>query len=135
MTEHIKLTQAPLRSTVLAGNILSANWAGWFARLHKILTIAVPSISEDNGDANVTVRVTANHITQRFATPLTANRTVTLSTVGVYRGARFRIVREAGATGAFNLDVGGLKTLTTAGQWCDVEYGANGWILTASGTL
>lgn len=49
---------------------------------------------------------------------------ITLSTTGAYNGAKFRIVREASATGAFNLNVGTgpLKALTAASTWCEVEY-------------
>ena len=67
--------------------------------------------------------------------PLSANVTITLETTNAFAGDRFRIVRDAVATGAFNVIVGSLKTLTAASQWCDVEYTGAAWVLTASGSL
>lgn len=66
---------------------------------------------------------------------LSATMTITLSTTDALAGDRFRIVRSAAATGAFNIDVDGLKTLTAASQWCDVEYSGSAWVLTAAGSL
>jgi hypothetical protein len=65
---------------------------------------------------------------------LTTNVTYTLPTSGGINGERFRIVRSTSATGAFTIDVGGLKSLS-AGQWCDVEYNGSTWYLTAFGSL
>ena len=61
---------------------------------------------------------------------------VTLATSTALNGSKFRIVRTANATGAFNLNVGTgpLKALT-AGQWCDVEYNGSAWFLSAFGSL
>lgn len=89
------------------------------------------------GNANATLSCGSSAPVQRFATALTAGRTVTLSTTGAYRGAKFRIVREAAATGSFNISVGTgpLKALTAAGQWCEVEYDGSAWFLSAYGTL
>jgi Right handed beta helix region len=70
-----------------------------------------------------------------FNVALTVNRTVTLSTTNAQKGDQFRITRTAAATGAFNIDVGGLKTLTAVSQWCDVMYDGSAWVLTAYGTL
>lgn len=94
-------------------------------------------VSADNGDAAKTLTALVDDTTQRWNTPLTAARAVTLSTTGAYRGAKFRIVREAGATGAFNLNIGTgpLKALTAAGQWAHVEYDGTAWRLTANGSL
>lgn len=91
------------------------------------------SVGNDRGDASVTLVVGDDAVTQRFATPLTANRTVTLSTAGVSNGDRFRIVRLASATGASTLTVAG-KALA-AGQWADVENVGGGWFVAASGAL
>lgn len=95
------------------------------------------SVSADKGDAAATLTVLSSDITNRWLTPLTADRAVTLSTTGAWNGAKFRIVRGAGATGAFNLNVGTgpLKALSAAGQWCEVEFYGSAWILTAYGTL
>jgi hypothetical protein len=94
-------------------------------------------VSADRGNANVTVDPMADAPIQRFNTPLTAARTVTLATVGVPSGAWVRVVREAGATGAFNLNVGPgpLKALTAASTWCDVVYDGTAWRLVAHGSL
>jgi hypothetical protein len=43
-------------------------------------------------------------------------------------------VRTAASTGAFNLDVGGLKNLAV-GQWADVEYDGAAWFLSRFGAL
>jgi hypothetical protein len=94
-------------------------------------------VSTDNGDAAKTLTVHVDDTTQRWNTPLTAARAVTLSTTGAYRGAKFRIVREAGATGAFNLNIGTgpLKALAAASTWAEVEYDGTAWRLTANGSL
>jgi hypothetical protein len=93
-------------------------------------------VSADNGNAAKTIQARVDEETQRWNTTLTADRAVTLSTTGAYNGAKFRIVREAGATGAFNLNVGTgpLKALTVS-QWCEVEYDGSAWRLTAFGSL
>lgn len=94
-------------------------------------------VSGDNGDTSSTIAPRAAESTQRWLSPLTATRTVTLNTAGATSGSRFRIVRGAAATGAFNLNVGTgpLKALTAAGQWCDVEYDGAAWVLSAYGAL
>lgn len=93
-------------------------------------------VGADVGNAAKTLVAGQSESTQRWATALTADRAVTLSTTGAYSGARFRIVRTAAATGAFNLNVGTgpLKALA-AGEWCDVEFDGTNWLLTAAGSL
>lgn len=92
----------------------------------------VRHVSGDRGDADVTLNAGTDLEVQRFATALTANRTITLGTG--YPGALFRIVRSG--LGAFTLDVGGLKTLGAGvAAWCDVGHDGTAWILTAAGTL
>jgi hypothetical protein len=95
------------------------------------------SVSADRGDAAVTLTWQQNETTQLFNTAITADRAVTLSTTNARSGAKFRIIRGAGATGAFNINVGTgpLKALAAASTWCDVEYNGSAWILTAYGTL
>lgn len=94
-------------------------------------------IGADVGDAAVTLTVGSSAYTQIYATAITAARAVTLSTTGATKGARFRVVRKATATGAFSVNVGTgpLKALTAAGQWCDVEYDGSAWFLSAYGAL
>lgn len=92
--------------------------------------------SADKGNADFAI-LHYSEQTILFNTPLTAAHAVTEPTANVKR--RTRIVRGAGATGAFNLNVGTgpLKALTAAGQWCEIEPNAAGsaYILTASGSL
>lgn len=99
--------------------------------------LPVRGVSADNGDAAASLTVAAFVSTQIWNTPITADRAVTLSTTGAKSGDRFRIVRTAAATGAFNLNVGTgpLKAMGTAGSFCDVEYNGTAWLLTAYGTL
>lgn len=91
-------------------------------------------VSADRGDAGATLTAGTDETTQRWATTLTADRTVTLSTTGAVNGDRFRIVRTG--LGAFTLDVGGLKTIASAtAAWADVEFNGSAWVLTGYGTL
>jgi hypothetical protein len=91
------------------------------------------------GDENVTVIVGSSvKPFLRYFDPLTADRTVTLSTTGAPAGYTYRVTRAASATGAFNLNVGSgpLKALTP-GTWCDVTYNADfgAWYLSGYGAL
>jgi hypothetical protein len=93
------------------------------------------STSTDYGDAAATLS-SLTESTAVWNTPITANRSVSLSTTGASSGLRKRVVRTAAATGAFNLNVGSgpLKALA-AGQWCEVEYNGSAWALMAFGSL
>ncbi len=88
-------------------------------------------VSADRGNGDVTLSA-GDVSVQRFATALTADRTITLPTTGLVNGSGFRVVRSA--TGAFTLNVGAATTLA-AGQWCDVMYDGTDWVVTAKGTL
>jgi len=89
-------------------------------------------ISADRGDANVTLVSGTDVYTQRFATTLTSNRTVTLGTG--HLGLKYRVVRTG--LGSFTLDVGGLKTIPSAtAAFVDVEHDGTAWRLTGYGTL
>jgi hypothetical protein len=92
------------------------------------------TISADNGDAIKTLTVGVHAPSQRWATPLTVNRAITLDATGARKGDSWHIVRTAASTGAFNLDVGGLKNLAV-GQWADVEYDGAAWFLSRFGAL
>lgn len=131
----MRISTPPIASPVDAGGSASRVWATFFNAIYAIAFAVNPSMSSDNGDADLTLTAGKNALTQRFDTTLTAHRTITLSTTGAYTGANFRVVREAGAGGAFNLDVGGLKTLSGASEWADVGYNGSAWILTAYGAL
>lgn len=89
-------------------------------------------LSADRGDADVTLVPGTDFEEQRFATTLTADRTVTLN--GGAAGDRFRVVRTG--LGAFTLDVGGLKTIPSAtAAFVDVTHDGTAWRLTGYGAL
>ena len=91
-------------------------------------------VSADRGDNSVILAVGTDATAQRFATNLTAARTITLSTTGARNGDKFRVVRSA--VGAGTLDLGGLKTLPAAtAAWAEVHFNGTAWVLTAYGTL
>lgn len=91
-------------------------------------------VGPDRGDTSQTLTAGVDEPTQRWATALTVNRTVTLAVTNAGEGDKFRIVRSG--LGAFTLNVGGLKTLPAAtAAWCDVEFDGTAWVLTAYGTL
>jgi len=94
----------------------------------------VNNISTDAG-GTLTVTPTTSLSTQRLNAAITANRTVTLSSTGAVLGTKFRFVRSSAATGAFNWDIGGLKTLTAASTWCEVEWDGSAYVLTGNGSL
>jgi len=85
----------------------------------------------DNTAATLTFGTTKQNC--YWNTALTADRAVTLSTVGVVEGAKFKITR---AGGAFNLNVGTgpLKALP-ANSWCEVTFDGTAWFLSKYGTL
>lgn len=90
-------------------------------------------ISADNGDTDKTFDPD-DYLAdiQRFATALTANRTITLGTG--FRGAYFRVVRTG--LGAFTLDVGGLKTIPSAtAAFVEVAHDGTAWRLVGYGAL
>jgi hypothetical protein len=95
---------------------------------------AMAGVSPDRGDANVTLVLGVDEPVQRFATTLTANRTVTLSGTGAFNGGAFRIVRTG--LGAFTLDVGGLKTIPSAtAAFVEVGFDGSAWRLLGYGAL
>jgi len=102
-----------------------------------LITDTIEGVSIDNGDAAATLTWGTSKPTQIWATPLTADRAVTLSTTNAHDGSKFRIVRKSTATGAFNLNVGTgpLKAMGTAGSFVDVEYDGAAWVLTGYGVL
>jgi hypothetical protein len=83
-------------------------------------------------DAAFTLTTLTSAEEQKHTGTLTANRTVTLSATNAHTGSRFRITRTG--SGAFNLDIGGLKNLAT-NTWCEVIYDGAAWYLAAYGAL
>jgi hypothetical protein len=108
-------------------------WGAWQLISEEPLMMSNVAIF---GDVNVTLQSRLSAPTSRFTAPLTTNRTVTLNTTGAIAGSKFRIVRDALATGASALNVGSgpLKALAV-GQWCDVEYDGSSWFISAFGSL
>lgn len=96
-----------------------------------------PAVYENVADAGITLTVGASFPTNIWQSPLTANRTVTLSSSSTFPGAKFRVVRTAAATGAFTLDVsyGGTIKSLSAGQWAEFEWTGSTWLTTAYGSL
>jgi hypothetical protein len=109
--------------------------------LRNALELAVSSVEQrpvmaqwgaDRGDNNVTINAGTDAEIVRFATALTANRTVTLGSG--YAGAKFTIVRTG--LGAFTLAVGALKTLAAGtAAWADVGHDGTAWFLVRQGVL
>jgi hypothetical protein len=142
---EVAIRNTSIRGTVRPFWTIPATWRHPTPTGYRTNTVNQPQeslsgdglISADNGDAAKTLTAQIDESTQRWNTALTVARAVTLNTTGAFKGARFRIVREAGATGAFNLNIGTgpLKALTAAGQWAEVEYDGTAWRLTANGSL
>lgn len=133
-----KLELLPSREPIAENNsgfyMTSIVWLRWLDRLRMMFNNMVPSVGDDVGDAGTTLTWGKSALTQVFATAIAAPRTVTLSTTGAVNGAKYRIVRQATATGASAISVGGLKNLAV-GQWCDVEFNGTAWFLSAFGSL
>ena len=100
-----------------------------------VLDTGATNISGDRGDASVTLSVGVDSKIQRFATTLTSNRTVTLSTISAYRGAEFEVVRTG--LGAFTLSVGSVVKMIPSGTAASARVGYNGsaWVLLSYGAL
>lgn len=110
-------------------------WVG--TTVEAVLQELAGGIAADNGDADVTFTNASSSRVQRFNTPLTANRTLTLSTSSAKEGASVTIVRGSGATGNFTLSFGSLATLRAPGEWAEARYdsGTSAWVLIGYGIL
>jgi hypothetical protein len=101
--------------------------------------VTAAKISGDRGNVDVTLQNGENEV-QRFNTPLTAARAIKLPKPAD-NGDRFHVLRLAGATGAFNLNVQApdgtlIKAMTTAGTFAEFTFSdALGWVQVAAGTL
>jgi len=84
-------------------------------------------ISSDNGDTSLAITSAMERI-QLFATTLTANRTVTLPTIGNFIGQTFTILRTD--TAAFTLAVTGVATIPSGVSGLIVAvYNGSSWEL------
>lgn len=89
-----------------------------------------PAVSADRGDLDI-VLTHASEPTQRFATVLTSNADITPPGANVR--CKFRVVRQASATGAFSVNVVGVTgaSLPNPGTSMEVESnGAGSWFTT-----
>lgn len=84
--------------------------------------------------AALTLLPTLRESTVVLTAPLTADRTVSVSTTGVGLGTLWRFTRTAASTGAFNWSIAGLKNLAV-GTWCTIEYDGSAYVLTSYGAL
>ena len=113
------------------GNVASTG--NYTVQAANDVTRALLQISSDRGDSAVTLVAGTDAPVQRFATALTANRAITLSTTGVRTGDYFRIVRSG--LGSFTLDVGGLYTIPSATRGTvEVQFNGSAWQLVNAST-
>ena len=104
--------------------------AGWqrACDVHSVYT---------RGDADVTLGASSSR-TCIYVAPITADRSVFLPTALLSPGIRFRVVREAAATGSSRVDVkDGVSTLKSlnAGEWCEAECTGTAWKIVGAGAL
>jgi hypothetical protein len=94
----------------------------------------------DIGDASVTLTASSDAVQYQNVT-LTANRTVTLPSTGLYEGMSFHIVRRAATPGAFTLQVvdpiGAVNYTLASATNGYVKYRAKGgaWRIIEAGTV
>lgn len=99
-----------------------------------------PAQTQDVGNTSVTYQWQSDESEIFFDTPLTADRTVTLSNTNAAEGAWCNVTRMSGATGAFNLtiqreDLTALKVLATSLTWARFVRKAGVWVLQQAGSL
>ncbi len=119
----------------LSYGVLSGSAPNTFVGYQAATTDRKGIFTQTVASGAVSLAVRTDYSTQLFNTVLTADITVTPSTTGSVAGNRFHIIRGAAATGAFNLNIGALKALATAGTWANIEYSGTAWVLTGYGTL
>lgn len=107
------------------GDMCLSDGANW----RPVRPMSVQTVA--NGNQNMSFTCMAQAPTQVIQGVLTTARTVTLSTTYAYRGARFRIKREAG--GLFALLINGVGI--SLNSWADFEFDGSAWVQTASGGL
>lgn len=118
----------------ISNSPVTVSWNNWFTMLTNMVTFLTPLVRSDSGDSDTNlsnVRQWPGDLTIQYNTTLTANRTITLPSA-MPSGSIVRVTRPA--TGAHNLSVNGVKTLT-AGEWCMLQSNGNSWIEIAFGNL
>lgn len=88
----------------------------------------------DDANATFTFSPLVSRWNQYLNVPITATRTVTLSTSFAQQGTEATFTRSAAATGASNWAIGSLKNLAV-GQWCKIGYDGSAWVLLQFGSL
>lgn len=114
-----------------------AGTAAWVLEAYGTLPSAtVIGMGTDNGDASATITAGTSQAKQLWATTLAADRTATLATTGVWRGAELTVVRAVSATGNFALNVEAASARLARlapGQWARFVYSGSAWLLEALG--
>ena len=85
-------------------------------------------MSPDRGDANYTIQAFDYGI-QLFSTPLSATRTVSLPTSGLYDGKEVSVVRNVG--GSYNITIGSVTDLSAPGK-VTLKYYGGVWVVISS---
>lgn len=119
----------------------SAN-AAWIVGSYGLTqTAGLPTMTADVGDVNSTITVGTSSRTQRWNSPLTADRSVLLSATGAWTGAQLTMLRSEASTGNYALDVqsetvgSGVTTRLlrlAPGQACTCEFTGTTWVVTSS---
>lgn len=91
-------------------------------------------ISDDNGNASVSLETGKSAPTQVWATDLTASRTVTFGTNGALRGDAFRLIRKDSGAGTLTALLTPSRLVRT-NEWLDAVYNGTNWTVAAAGTL
>jgi hypothetical protein len=135
-TSQITAYSTPLFGMVVFDRTLGV-WAtynnGWKRASTELLTAGV---SADMGDAAYALVASTSPKVLRWGTPLTANRNLNAPASSTFNNnPTFRVLREASATGAFNLTVNTTLVVLGPGEWADILYTGSAWILTAGGAL
>ena len=96
----------------------------------------VDTVQDDVGDQDIVFAVNSNTNAENtviFNTPITAKRTVYLTSGGAYEGATFKLIRTANCTGSFDvaLSFGGseLAVLSSPGQNTSAVRTSTAWII------
>lgn len=87
----------------------------------------VSTISVD-ASATFTFFPLSSRWVQILSVPITATRTVTLSTTAAQQGTEATFIRSAASTGASDWSIGGLINLTP-GTWATAVYDGSAWVL------
>lgn len=109
-----------------AGDMCLSDGVNW----KPVRPFAVQTIANANSDQTFICMADAPTIIEQGT--LTASRVRTLSTQYAYKGARFRMKREAG--GLFNMLINGVVPMGL-NSWADFEFNGTAWVQTASGGL